>query len=151
MVKTIEKLEDGTLIRTKQQGDFSVAPMLTKEMANINWEEKDAKDIKNLVRGLNPIMGAVSSYKGKKIKFWNVDVLKEEDLIKIDNLFDKYKEDFTRVAPGTIVISDEKIGLFIKANNGIIKVNELQGENAKKMDIFSFLRGNKLEIGEILV
>ena len=123
--------------------------MITKEMANINWEEKNAQEIKNLVRGLNPIMGATTLYKDKKIKFWNVDVLKEEELNKIDNMFSKYKDDLARVAPGTIIISDEKLGLFVKANNGIIKVNELQGENAKKMDIFSFLRGNKLEIGEM--
>ena len=35
-----------------------LAPMLNKEMAKIDWENKTAEEIKNLVRGLNPIMGA---------------------------------------------------------------------------------------------
>ena len=52
--------------------------------------------------------------------------------------------------PGTILISDEKIGLLIKAKDGTISVKEIQGENAKKMNIKDYLRGNKLEVGEIL-
>lgn len=35
----------------------------------------------------------------------------------------------------------------IKANNGIIKVLEIQGENGKRMNICDFLRGNKIEKG----
>ena len=43
----------------KQGDDYSMAPMLNKEMAKIDWN-KSALEIKNLVRGLNPIMGAYS-------------------------------------------------------------------------------------------
>ena len=43
-----------------------MAPMLNKEMAEINWEEKNAIEIKNLVRGLNPIMGAYTYINGKR-------------------------------------------------------------------------------------
>lgn len=55
-----------------------MAPMLNKEMAKIDWENKTAKEIKNLVRGLNPIMGAYSTINGKKIKFWKVNVIGEK-------------------------------------------------------------------------
>ena len=54
------------------------------------------------------------------------------------------------IEPGTILFSDDKNGLYIKANDGIIKVLEIQGENAKKMNINDFLRGNKIDIGSIL-
>ena len=72
LVKTLIQIENGTAPRIPQGDEFTVAPMLTKEMAKINWEEQTTSKIKNLVRGLNPIMGAYSMLDGKKIKFWKV-------------------------------------------------------------------------------
>ena len=151
LVETIKKLEDGTLERTKQPENFSIAPILSKEMAKIDWENLSSKDIKNLVRGLNPIMGAYTFYKGKKIKLWNVDSIENSDFLNMYENFKEYKDYLKKMESGTILISDEKVGLFIKAKDGIISVNEIQGENAKKMNIKDFLRGNKLEVGEILI
>ena len=136
LVKTLKEIENGTAKRIKQGEDFSLAPMLDKSVAKIDWENKTAREIKNLVRGLNPIMGAYSFINGKKVKFWKVDVLDDKE-INTEN-----KENLEN---GTVLISDAKQGLFIKAKDGILKVLEIQGENAKKMDIASFLRGNKIE------
>ena len=58
LVETLQQIEKGIAPREKQGEDFTVAPMLSKEMAKIDWDTKTAQDIKNLVRGLNPIMGA---------------------------------------------------------------------------------------------
>lgn len=69
LVETLQQIEKGIAPREKQGDDFTIAPMLSKEMAKIDWETKTAQDIKNLVRGLNPIMGAYTYLKGKKIKF----------------------------------------------------------------------------------
>ena len=136
LVKTLKEIENGTAKRIKQGEDFSLAPMLDKSIAKIDWKNKTAREIKNLVRGLNPIMGAYSFINGKKVKFWKVDVLDDKE---IDT------ENKENLENGTVLISDAKQGLFIKAKEGIIKVLEIQGENAKKMDIASFLRGNKIE------
>ena len=136
LVKTLQKIEDGTAPRIKQGNDFTMAPMLEKEMAKINWEEKTAKEIKNLVRGLNPIMGAYTYLNGKKIKFWKVDA--EENQENIEDLKN-----------GTVVLSDPKQGLYIKTKQGILKVIEIQGENARKMQIGDYLRGNKIEVNDI--
>jgi len=136
LVKTLKKIENGDIKRTKQGDDYTLAPMLQKEMAKINWENKDAFEIKNLVRGLNPIMGAYSMLKGKKIKFWKVKVLKVEN------------EEIKSKKNGEVILSDCKKGLQIKAKNGVINVLEIQGENAKRMPVVDFLRGNKIEVGE---
>ncbi len=136
IVETLKGIEKGIAPRTKQSGDFTLAPMLSKEMAKINWAAQDALQIKNLVRGLNPIMGAYSLLNGKKIKFWKVEVATPEE-ITIENM------NFLR--NGTVLISNPKDGLFIKTKSGILKVIEIQGENAKRMDIKDFLRGNKIE------
>ena len=124
--------------------------MLKKEIAQINWEKYSATQIKNLVRGLNPIMCAYTFLKEKKIKIWNVDVINEEELINLDEQWRTYKYRLEELEAGTILISDEKIGLFIKAKDGIISVNEIQGENARRMNIKDYLRGNNLPVGEIL-
>ena len=133
LIETIEKIENGTVTREKQSNDFSMAPMLNKEMAKIDWKNKSAVEIKNLVRGLNPIMGAYTFKDDKKIKFWKVDTIKDNINENIEN--------------GTVVKSNEKEGLFIKAKDGILSVLEIQGENSKKMNIRDFLRGNKIEVG----
>ena len=134
LVKTLEQIENKTAPRIPQGEDFSMAPMLEKEMSKIDWESKTAQEIKNLVRGLNPIMGTYSYLNGKKIKIWKVDVV-EADSKDIKN--------------GTVLKSDSKDGLYIKAEDGVIKVLEIQGENAKRMNVQDFLRGNQIEVGSI--
>lgn len=133
LVKTLKQIEDGTATRIPQGEDFSMAPMLNKEMSKINWNSQSAQEIKNLVRGLNPIMGTYSYLNDKKIKFWKVDVLPLEN---------------ENVENGTILKSNSKDGLYIKAKDGVIKVLEIQGENSKRMPIQDFLRGNELEEGK---
>ena len=146
LVETLKQISNGTVKRERQEGDFSVAPMLNKEMAKIDWNNKTASAIKNLVRGLNPIMGAYSFLNGKKIKFWRVQKIDIQDycMMKKMNI-----GEIDNIKNGTVIYSNEKDGLYIKALDGIIKVIEIQGENAKKMSINDFLRGNKIEVNEI--
>ena len=135
LVETISKIEDGTAPRQKQSQYYSLAPMLNKEMSKIDWNTMTKIEIKNLVRGLNPIMGAYTIYKGKKIKIWKIEIS---------------NENYDNELPGTILKSNNKTGLTIKTIDGAINVLEIQGENAKKMSIYDFLRGNKLEVNEVL-
>ena len=145
LVKTIEKIEDGTIKRipqdSKGQEKPTYAPMLDKSIAQIDWENKTAKEIKNLVRGLNPIMGAYTFINNKKIKIWKAQVLDEKDFVQ---QYEYSVEDLNDKKYGEVLIADSKKGLFIKAKEGIISVLEIQAENARKMDVLDFLRGNKL-------
>ena len=131
LVKTLELIRENKAPRKKQPNDFSIAPMLNKQMAKIDWENQTAEQIKNLVRGLNPIMGAYTFIDNKKVKFWKVE---------LKPITDEYKD----TKNGTIVLADSKKGLEIKAKDGIIRVIELQGENGKKMLAEDYLRGNKV-------
>ena len=136
LVETLKQIENGTAPREKQGEDFSVAPMLNKEMAKIDWEKKRAQEINNLVRRLNPIMGAYTFLNGSKIKFWKVDIA--------NNI--GYDEDNIQIfRNGTVLVSDQRDGLFIKTKKGILSVLEIQGENAKRMSINDFLRGNQID------
>lgn len=148
LVETVKKIEEAIsknpetqnikeLVGAEKQGeDFTVAPMLKKEMAKIDWN-KSAEEIKNLIRGLNPIMGAYSYLNGKKIKIWKAKVL------PLDHSYESMQN-------GEIISANKQFGMQIKVRDGIISIEEIQGENSKKMDIKSFMNGNKVEIGKVL-
>ncbi len=133
LVETLKQIEEGTAPREKQGEDFTMAPMLDKKMAKIDWENQTARQIKNLVRGLNPIMGAYTFLNDKKIKFWKVGIA---DDIMADGM--------EILANGVVLASDERAGLYIKTKDGILKVLEIQGENSRRMPISDFLRGNEI-------
>lgn len=92
LIKTIKAIEDKTAPRIPQDKEFTVAPMLDKTMAKIDFS-KTGEEIKNLVYGLNPIMGAFALLKGKKIKFWRVHILDNESASQMLNL--DFSEDNT--------------------------------------------------------
>ncbi len=146
LVETLEKIENKTAPRIKQPKEFTLAPMLEKSQAKIDWESKTAQEIKNLVRGLNPIMGAYSVLNEKKIKFWEVDKLSIEEFINKYPEFKEYEYRFLEIDPGTVLYIDKKEAIYIMAKEGIIKVLEIQGENAKRMPTPEFLRGNRIEV-----
>ena len=138
LVKTINLIEKGKAPREKQGEDYTVAPMLSKEMAQIDWNKKSSKDIKNLVRGLDPIIGAYTFINNKKIKIWKVNIISNEEFaIKFNIEVQKYKN-------GEVLLANDKQGLFIKANDAIINVIELQAENSKRMNAKDYLRGNRI-------
>ena len=138
LVKTLKEIENGTAPREKQGEDFSVAPMLDKDMARINWEEKSGLEIKNLVNGLNPIMGAFTCINDKKIKLWKVKIFTFEEF---ENKYNIKPEEFKL---SQVIIANDKQGLFLKAKDGVIEVIEMQAENSRKMQAKDYLRGNKL-------
>ena len=138
LVETLKKIEEGNAPREKQGEDFSIAPMLDKEISQINWEEKSAIQIKNLVNGLNPIMGAYTYINDKKIKFWKVKVINFRDFEE------KYNVNTKDIGLAKVVIANDKQGLFLKGKDAVIEVIELQAENSRRMQAKDYLRGNKL-------
>lgn len=132
IVETLEKVADGTVTREKQSEDFSLAPMIEKNMGNIDWN-KSAIEIRNLIRGLNPMPGAYTYLGEDKIKIWSSEVIQD---VAINNF-----------APGMIIKSNSTEGLFISTGNGILKIIEMQMPNSKKMLATDYLRGHVVEEG----
>ena len=141
LVKTLDNIENGIILREKQSNDFTIAPKLEKELSKIDWNTKSAIQIKNLIRGLTPGMGTFSYLNNKKIKFWKANVIENNEFIN------KFKIDLKDVENGMVLYASDKDGLYIKTCDGILSILEIQGENSKKMGIKDFLRGNKIEIG----
>jgi len=65
---TLKQLQQGKLVPQKQEDALaSYAPMLNKEMSPIDWR-RDAWEIHNQVRGLNPWPGAAMEFEGRPLK-----------------------------------------------------------------------------------
>lgn len=148
LLECVKNIENGKEERYPQPEEFTLAPMLDKKMSKIDWKTKSVKEIKDLIRGLNPIMGCYNFIGGKKLKFWRSIIVTVEEYNASRGELESI--DYDKATAGQIMLADSKKGLFIKAKDGILKMTEVQGENAKKMPTGDFLRGNKLNIGDIL-
>lgn len=133
-VEVLQKLEDGTAVREKQpkESTTSYASMIDKKMGNIDWT-KSAKEIEQLIRGLNPWPSAYTKLQGKTLKIWSAQVRGET----------------SEKQPGQLV-KVEKDALLVQTGNGILAVKELQLEGRKRMDTSSFLRGFEVLEDEVL-
>ena len=132
-IETLKALEQGTVTPVKQgESTTEYARMLDKRMGNISWE-KPAEEIERLIRGLNPWPSAYTDWNGKVMKIWQAEVCEGD----------------TKEVPGTIV-KVEKDGFYVQTGKDLLKVTELQIPGKKKMDAGAFLRGCRIENGEVL-
>lgn len=129
IIHTLEKIADPLkLKREKQPDNFMMAPMIEKEMGEIDWN-KTSKEIRNLIRGLNPMPGAYTMIDGERMKIWMAELTDLND--------DEHK-------PGDIIKADSKAGLLIKTGDGILELTEIQMPNLKRMTATDYLRGHKI-------
>jgi len=133
LIETIEGLYKGTLKPEKQTGETFYAKMLNKDTGIINWEDT-ARDIHNLVRGLNPWPIAHTTYKGLSMKIYETLELNENSSKK----------------PGTI-LGVTKDGIKVSTGNGNILIKKVQFPNGKPLTIEQYINGNSIDVGEILV
>lgn len=133
LIKTLKEVQNNTITRVKQNSDESTyAPMLEKSMGNINWEY-DAKKIELLIRGLNPWPSAYTYLGNKILKIWSATVIE-------DNYDGKSGE----------IVDIMKNGFVVKCKDNSLLINEVQLQGKKRMSADAFLRGYKLERGELL-
>ena len=114
----------------KDLSNLKKAPKIFSKDCRINWNNNTIA-IFNFMRGLSPYPAAWSELKeenGKKKK------------IKI--FFGQPIQDAHNYQPGTTE-TDQKTYLKVATSDGFINISELQAEGKKKMDIETFLRGNK--------
>ena len=113
----------------KQGDDYTMAPMLSKDMALIDWS-KSANEIHNLVRGLDPIMGAYTYINGKKLKIWKT--------------YTRITSEKYAMTPGEILdITPD--GILVQTGEKTILIQEVQAENSKRMPVRDYLNGNQIE------
>jgi len=125
--ETVDAISKGTAKRTAQNtAEVTYAPMLTKPLSPIDWT-KNAKAIRNLVRGLIPWPVATMEIGGNILKVFSVEI----------------SESPTGKAPGSIVSSGQS-GIEIACADGSVTVKQVQASGGKRMSAADYLRGNPI-------
>lgn len=132
LLKTIDGLVNNTIVPQKQEGETFYAKMLNKEIANICWD-KDAQEIHNLIRGLNPWPIAYTSYNNDRMKIFESAVLNEE----------------SNKAPGTI-IDVSKEGIKVSCAKNVLLIKKVQFPNGKPLTVEQYINGHEIEKNIIL-
>lgn len=136
LLTTLEQLEKGTALRTKQDDNkASYAKMLTKEMGQMDFSE-DAVILERLIRGLNPWPSAYTMINGKTLKIYEAEVIGEF----------KYADKSNCNEAGVIVAVDKK-SFTVCCGNGALRVLNVQLEGKKRMDTSAFLLGYDIQVG----
>lgn len=129
LIKTVKLIEEGKAPRIPQNEEEATHfPMLDKQKAKIDFSNS-AKQIENLVRGLNPWPVAWASCADEVVKIYSAHVL--------DKKSDK--------APGEIIFADKDNGILVATGDGVLSVDVLQIPGKKAMEAKVFLLGNKLK------
>ena len=132
LIKTLKAVEDGTVTREKQDDALSnYAPMIMRETAQIDWS-KSAKEVLNLIRGMNPYPMSYTSY--------------GEETLKI--IHASFGGDRTGKC-GSIKLNNKKLEIVCGDNKYII-VDEIQFKGGKRMTVESYLNGHSIDESIIL-
>ena len=149
LVKTLPKIEAGDIIPVKQQEEDAVhVRMLSKDMGKIDWE-KDADVLERLVRGMNPWPSAYCSLRGKSLKVWQSEAIKEEQKEELAHagLF-KHNEE-KKPQPGEVLLVT-KDSIHVQTGSGVLVLKEVQLEGKRRMPVRDFLLGCQIKAGEFL-
>lgn len=133
LCETLDLIKEGKAPRTPQNhNEFTYAPIMDKNLGHVDFS-KTAREIHNLVRGVNPWPSAYTTYMDKKMKVWKTKVLDEKSTKK----------------PGTIIKVDKE-GIRVSTKDKVILITEIQMPNKKRMEVKEFIKGNSLEEGTVL-
>ncbi len=132
-------------LRLIEKGGYTLAPQsdvgvkvvrkIEKEQAKLDFK-KSAKEIVNLVRGMNPAPVAFTELDGNKL---NVYLAEKAELLDGEEA----------AAFGEVLSESVKRGLIVKCGDGAVKLLEVQAAGGKRMKGGDFLNGRKARKGQV--
>lgn len=135
VTEALELLKQGKLTPVKQEDALSShAPLIKKELGRLDFT-KSALELDRLIRGVTPWPGAFTSYQGRQLKIWRA-------------VPELSVNTFAR-RPGEI-LKVEKEAVTVAAGEGAIRILEMQLEGKRRMSAQDFLRGVRMQPGELL-
>jgi methionyl-tRNA formyltransferase len=123
----------GMMKRTEQRHEIATyTPIITKEMGTIDWR-KSAVEIDRQIRAFVLWPTAYAFLDGKMMKIFEAVVEENSEVMN----------------PGQIRgITRE--GMFVDTGRGVLRIQEIQMENKKRMRAYDFAQGYRGLIGKIL-
>lgn len=128
LVKTVKAIEKGNYQEQPQpqSGELKHAPKIFKEHCLVDWNQS-AATIYNMIRGLSPYPTAFTRLNDKTLKIFKAELEIQEPGVAVGSF-----------------LSDGKTYLKFAAQDGFIKLTDLQYEGKKRMLVDEFLRGMRL-------
>jgi len=131
MVEAVELIKNGKAPRIPQDDSKATyEPPCDDRVASVNFE-KPAKDVYNLIRGCDPQPGAYTTYRGKRVRFYEA---------KMSSL-DVHKQ------PGEIV-SIEEGSVQIALKGGMIQIGKLRVDKGDKIGPAEFAKSIGGKVGD---
>lgn len=132
--ETLEQTAKGNLIQTPQAGEPSLAPMITKEYALLNFTAMTAEEIHHRVRGLAC---------GPKARV-TVHVNGKEEPLQI--LRTRLAETTAKTgAPGTILCVESSLGILVECKEGSLWITQVHPAGKKPMSAAAYANGRGLK------
>lgn len=129
---TIALIKNGKAVPQKQSGEPSYAHMIDKSMCNIDWN-KSAFEVHNQIRGLQTWPCAQTIINGRVVKIHS----------------SRLSDISMNCVPGTVISSEKE--LVVSCGDGrCVSILSVQPTGKKKMEISSFLAGNRIPQGTVL-
>jgi methionyl-tRNA formyltransferase len=135
MVQALSQAVQGTLAPMKQPLDgITYASKIDKAEAAIDWAQP-AQTICQRIRAFNPFPGASTQLNGEILKIWSAQV-----------------SDSSAAAHKTCgeILALGQTGIAVAAMNSVVTITELQRPGGKRLGVADFLRGNALQVGQVL-
>ena len=131
--QALDLIESGKAKFVKQDETKAThTKMIKKENTIINFNNT-AKEIVNLVRGLNPNPVAVFYINGESFKVWQAKAVE----------YNGTEEN------GTILFANAKKGFVVKCEGGAVEIVEMTAPNSKKMLSKAYLNGKQINACKI--
>ncbi len=134
IVKTLEGLADGSIVAEPQDESLAThTSKITKEDCVIDWS-RDARTIHNLIRGLSPIpLSFTHTPDGKMLKIVAAEIAREDGACG---------------EAGKVI--DTENGITVACGKGALKVLKVLPEGKPRMSAADFVRGRRINTGDLL-
>lgn len=125
VLKTVEAIAVGDYPQIAQEevNDVKSAPKIFKETCEIDWAQS-AQQVYDFIRGLSPFPAAWTTIDGKQFKIYKSEILDSKKVKGYE--------------------TDQETYLHMETADYDLAIKDLQLQGKKRMDIVSFLRGNKV-------
>ncbi len=137
IIEGLVLLKEGKYTLTPQgEEGVNIVRKINKEQAKISFA-KGAKEIVDLVRGMNPAPVAYTTLGEEKINVYRARIAEVS------------AEELGGVRLGEVLFDKPKRGLVVKCDSGAVELVELQAAGGKRMSGGDFLNGRRVQKGQV--
>jgi methionyl-tRNA formyltransferase len=133
LVEALVLLEGG-LIEEREQDESraTYAPKIDRATARIDWA-RESVAVSNFIRGMDAVPGAWSELEDQPVKLFRPAA--DPDVI-------------LEARPGTVVEADRETGLLVAAEEGAVRIGQVQPHGKRRMDASEWILGRGATAGQ---